>query len=158
MTRPDLLRSLVTVGAFYATDESVRATAQGLDSAAFERDEPEFAAALAESHDPHHAPGYWRELVRQVRGSIDDEPGYAEADLRRISVPTLLVVGEADDFDILEQTLTMRRTIPHSELLVLNEVPGENHLVQSSRADLVGPVILDFLQRHAGLGAPAASA
>jgi pimeloyl-ACP methyl ester carboxylesterase len=33
MTRPDLLRSLVTVGAFYATDESVRAAAQGLDAA-----------------------------------------------------------------------------------------------------------------------------
>ena len=88
-------------------------------------------------------------MVATVAESVRNEPGHAEADLRRIPVPTLLVVGEADDWGILDQNLEMRRTIPHSELLVLNEMPSENHLVQFSRADIVGPVVMDFLARHA---------
>jgi pimeloyl-ACP methyl ester carboxylesterase len=101
-------------------------------------------------HDPHHEPDYWRELVRQARESIENEPGFTKDGPRRIALPTLLIVGEADDFGILDQTLTMRRAIPHSALLVLNQIPGENRLVHSSRADVVGPVIIDFLARHRG--------
>jgi pimeloyl-ACP methyl ester carboxylesterase len=157
MTRPDLLRSLVSVGAFYTVDAAVRATIEGFDASGIERDDPAFAAALAAWHDPHHAPGYWRELVRQVRASVEEAPTYSDGDLQRITVPTLLVVGEADDFGILDHTLMMRRTIPHAEVLVLNRVPGENHLVHASRAEVVGPVIVDFLDRHYGPAVPAAT-
>jgi pimeloyl-ACP methyl ester carboxylesterase len=153
-TRPELLRSLVCVGANYRIDDQQRAALELFDAAALERDHPELAQAFATRHDPHHHPGYWRELVRQIRSAAETGLAWTEAELRRIPVPTLLIAGEADLFDPgLEQLMTMRRCIPRSEMLILNHagLDGlDNHRVQHTRADVVGPVVLDFLDRHAG--------
>jgi pimeloyl-ACP methyl ester carboxylesterase len=93
-----------------------------------------------------------------VRANVENELKWTETDLGRIPVPTLLVMGEADFTLSLEQMLEMRRSIPRSEMLILNHAGMDglaNHRVQFTRADVVGPVILDFLARHAG-AAPAA--
>jgi pimeloyl-ACP methyl ester carboxylesterase len=151
LTRPELVRTLVLVGANYYNDDQVREANALFDAAVLERESPEFAAELARRHDPHHHPGYWRELVGQLQANIAVAPAYTEADLRRIPVPTLLIAGEADPWGNLEQTLAMRRNLPHAEMLILNRVgtdPLANHCVQHTRADVVGPVVLDFLSRH----------
>jgi pimeloyl-ACP methyl ester carboxylesterase len=156
MTRPALLRSLVCVGANYRIDDQLRQGMEFFDAAALEQESPEFAAELARRHDPHHHPGYWRELVGQVRANVEAELVWTEDDLRRIPVPTLLIMGEADFTLSLEQMLEMRRSIPTSEMLILNHAGMDgldNHRVQFTRADVVGPVILDFLDRHAGTAA-----
>lgn len=154
MTRPDLLRSLVCIGANYCVDDQLRDAIELFDAATMERDHAEIAADLALRHDTYHFPGYWRELVRQVRVNAENELDWTEADLRRIPVPTLLIAGEADMFDVgLNQTLAMRRNIPNGELLILNHAGMDgmaNHRVQFTRANIVGPVVLDFLSRHAG--------
>lgn len=153
MTRPELLRSLVCVGANYCIDDHLRQGMALFDAEMLARESPEFAAELARRHDPYSYPGYWRDLVRQVKENVETEMTWTEDDLRRIPVPTLLVMGEADFALSLEQMLSMRRSIPNSEMLILNhaEMDGlDNHRVQFTRADVVGPVMLDFLQRHAG--------
>jgi pimeloyl-ACP methyl ester carboxylesterase len=157
MTQPALLRSLVCVGANYRVDDHLRRGMEFFNAAALERESPQLAAELARRHDAHHYPGYWRELVRQVRENVETELTWTEADLRRIPVPTLLIMGEADFALSLEQMLSMRRTIPRSEMVILNHAGMDgldNHRVQSTRADVVGPLILDFLERHAGPPAP----
>lgn len=157
MTRPAVLRSLVCVGANYRVDDQVRKAVGFFDVAAIERDHPEVASDLARRHDAHHHPGYWRELMRQVRAAAEAEPAWTEDDLRRIPVPTLLVTGEADFVVGLEQMLAMRRSIPQAELLILNHAGMDglaNHVVQATRSDVVGPAILDFLHRHTGMAAP----
>ena len=157
MTRPDLVRSLVCVGANYCVDDQLRAALGLFDAAALERDHPDYARAFAASHDPHHHVGYWRELVRQVRATAEAEPTWTKTDLRRIPVPTLLIAGETDFIVGLDQTLTMRREIPDAEMLILNHSGLDgmaDHLVQFSRPDVTGPVVLDFLDRHAGVAAP----
>jgi pimeloyl-ACP methyl ester carboxylesterase len=158
MHRPALLRSLVCVGANYRIDDQLLQGMEFFDPQLLERDHPEFAAELARRHDPHHHPGYWRELVRQVRANVEAELTWTEDDLRRIPVPTLLIMGEADFALSLEQMLEMRRSIPTSEMLILNYAGMDgldNHRVQFTRADVVGPVILDFLARHAKTTTPA---
>lgn len=53
----------------------------------------------------------------------------------------------------------MWHCIPHSELLILNHAGMDtmaNHCVPFTRPEVVGPVVLDFLDRHAGAAAPAA--
>ena len=82
---------------------------------------------------------------------LDAEPNYTEADLRRIPTPTLLIAGETDPWAHLDQMLAMRRSIPDSEMLILNHAgldAMDNHVVQFSRADVISPVVLDFLARH----------
>ena len=160
MTYPDLLRFLVCVGPNYRIDDHLRRTIGFFDVAALERDEPEFAAELARRHDAHHHPGYWRELAQQVMANVKDELVWAEDDLRAIPVPTLLVMGELDEFLSLEQMLEMRRSISGSEMLILNHAGMDglaNHRVQFTRADVVGPVMLDFLDRYAGAATPVAA-
>jgi pimeloyl-ACP methyl ester carboxylesterase len=158
MTRPGLLRSLLCVGANYRIDDHLRQGMEFFDAAVLERESAEFAAELARRHDAHHHPGYWRELVAQVRANVEAELNWTEDDLRRIPAPTLLIMGEADFALSLEQMLEMRRGIPTSEMLILNHAGMnglDNHRVQFTRADVVGPVILDFLHRQAGEAAPA---
>jgi pimeloyl-ACP methyl ester carboxylesterase len=151
VTRPEVLRSLVCVGANYRVDDPTREALAFFDAEVLERDDPAFAAELARRHDAHHSPGYWRELVRQVRVMAEVGLALTEEDLRRISVPTLLIVGEADPFNGLEQALVMRRCFLHAEMLVLNHAGMEgmaNHRVQFTRPDVVRRVMLDFLLRH----------
>jgi pimeloyl-ACP methyl ester carboxylesterase len=155
MTRPELLRSLVAVGANYRIDDHLREGLAFFDADMLEGEAPEFAAELARRHDAHHHPGYWRELMRQIRENVETEMIWTEDDLRRIPTPTLLMMGEADFALSLGQMLEMRRSIPNSEMLILNHagIDGlDNHRVQATRADVVGPVMLEFLGRHAGTG------
>jgi pimeloyl-ACP methyl ester carboxylesterase len=156
MSRPDLVRTLICVGTNYCNDEQVREANAFIDAEVLERDHPEFAEALAAFHDPHHHLGYWRELVGQLKANLAVAPAYTEADLGRIAAPTLLIAGETDPWGNLEQMLAMRRSIPHAEMLILNHAgmdPLANHVVQDTRANIVGPVVLDFLGRHGGVTA-----
>lgn len=153
MTRPEMMRSLIAVGANYCIDDQVRAALGLFDPAVLERDHPEYARVFAERHDPHHHKGYWRELVQQVRTTAEVEPAWTTSDLRRVRVPTLLITGESDFLVSLDQTVTMRREIQDAELVILNHAGLDgmaNHLVQFSRPDVVGPIVLDFLDRHSG--------
>ena len=153
MTRPELVRTLVLVGANFFNDDQVRQANALIDADVIEREHPEYAAALAGLHDPHHHAGYWRELVGQLQANLAGAPAYAEEDLAGISAPTLLISGETDPWANLDQMLAMRRAIPGAEMLILNHAgldPMSNHIVQFTRADVVGPVVLDFLSRHAG--------
>jgi pimeloyl-ACP methyl ester carboxylesterase len=160
MIRPALLRSLVCVGANYRIDDHLRQGMEFFDAAVLEQESPEFAAELARRHDAYHYPGYWRDLLGQVRANVETELAWTEDDLRRIPVPTLLIMGEADFALSLDQMFEMRRSIPTSEMLILNHAGMDgldNHRVQFTRADLVGPVILEFLDRHAGAAAVASA-
>jgi pimeloyl-ACP methyl ester carboxylesterase len=158
MTRPELLRSLVCVGANYRVDFPTREALAFFDAELLERDDPAFAAELARRHDEFHFPCYWRELVRQVRAMAEVGLALTEEDLRRIPVPTLLIAGETDPFNGLEQALLMRRCIPRSEMLILNHAGLDemaNHRVQYTRPDVVRLVVLDFLRRHEAASVPA---
>ena len=151
LSRPDLIRSLVCVGANYHIGAEEHGALGLFDAAALERDLPDLAHSLAARHDPHHYPGYWRDLAGQIAAMAATGLGLGEDDLRRITVPTLLISGEADMFNGMEQALTMRRCIPTSELLIVNHAGQDgrtNHRVQSSRPEVVGPVMLDFLDRQ----------
>ena len=57
----------------------------------------------------------------------------------------------------LGQMLEMRRSIPNSEMLILNHAGMDgldNHRVQATRPEVVGPVMMEFLARHGGDAAP----
>jgi pimeloyl-ACP methyl ester carboxylesterase len=144
MTRPELARALVTVGPNYYNDELVAEANTFADVAKFEAN-PAAAADMARRHDRNKEPGYWRELVRQLAANLAVNPAYTEDDLRRIPNPTLLMSGENDLWGNLDQMVTMRRCIPNSELLIVNNGP---HEIQYTHAWLVGPTVLDFLARH----------
>jgi pimeloyl-ACP methyl ester carboxylesterase len=151
MRQPELLRSIVAVGANFRIDDHVRAAIELLDADIIEQHEPEYAELLAAFHDPHHEPGYWRTMVRHNAENLLENPAYSEDDLRQITAPTLLITGESDLACNISQILAMKRSIPNSEMLLVNHADADwvnNHTVHDTRAEVVGPVILDFLARH----------
>jgi pimeloyl-ACP methyl ester carboxylesterase len=145
MTHPELVQSLSCVGANYFNDERCKQANNWLvDRQRVERDHPEWIEGLARIHDRNKYPGYWQNLYSQIAANIAVNPNYTTEDLQKISAPTLLMAGENDRWGNPDQMLGMRRGIPHSEMLIINHA---GHLIQHTHPQIVGPVLLDFLER-----------
>jgi pimeloyl-ACP methyl ester carboxylesterase len=143
---PELTRTLVCVGTHYSLEASARDYLQGETPEAVERSQPAWLTEMVQLHDTNKWPGYWRLLLKQVNGNELRGSGLGIDDLARISVPTLLIAGENDPVATADQVITMRRALQRAEMLVVNNA---GRTVQFTHRDLVGPVILDFLQRNA---------
>ncbi len=69
------------------------------------------------------------------------EPKLTTDDLRRISAPALVMVGD-DDMATLGHTASLYESLPQGQLAV---VPGTSHAVVIEKPELVGRLIEDFL-------------
>jgi len=82
-----------------------------------------------------------------AKGTLDCVPSWLtdfRDDLPRIDVPTLIVHGDADRILPLESTAArLPKLIKDSRLVV---IPGGPHAINWTHADLVNPVLLDFLK------------
>lgn len=93
-------------------------------------------------------PGNWPLLVHRVFELAATFEGWDEAQLRRITSPLLVMVGDRDVVTA-EHAIWLSRLCPHGQLCVL---PRTDHLAPISRADWVDPILRDFL--GADLDAP----
>lgn len=146
MRRPELTRTITVVGGNYSTHEGIRAYGASLEPDALEQAAPDAAAEFGRRHDQGKEPGSWKELMRQIVANNMSNPAWTVEDLRRITCPALLVAGENDPFATLDQMTTMKREIPGAEWLIVNHA---GHPVHFEHPDIVGPRILDFLDRNA---------
>lgn len=149
LRRPHLTRTITLVGTNHRVDESTSRVTAALDPEVIERQAPEAVARFAARHDPARYPGYWKDLIRQVAENNATNPSWTEEDLRRVACPALLVAGEDDPFANTDQMVTMKRSIPGAEWLVVNHA---GHAVHAEHPEIVGPRVLDFLLRHGGDG------
>lgn len=97
----------------------------------------EFTARLAE-HDPRGSANTSCNF-QGARPSLYD----FEAELRKLSVPALIVVGDEDD-RCIEPSLFLKDAIPASGLVVF---PKTGHVVNLEEPDLFNAVVGDFLAR-----------
>ncbi|NMN98328.1 alpha/beta fold hydrolase [Antrihabitans stalactiti] len=102
-----------------------------------------FFDMMVADQDGAQGTGHWREYLRQAFERTAHWPGYAYDDLRSITVPTLVVFGDRDDFCTAEDGVATFRALPNGELSV---VPNTGHAIT---ADVMA-VIDRFLDRHAG--------
>jgi len=65
------------------------------------------------------------------------------ADLRKIAAPVLVMAGDRDLTGV-EETAEIYRGLPHAELFI---VPGSGHGTLQTRAELVDPVLREFLEQ-----------
>jgi pimeloyl-ACP methyl ester carboxylesterase len=145
--RPELVRSLVCVGANHTIDERIKSAIKRVTAEAMEEGEPDRLAELARLHDSHRWPGYWKVVVKQVVNNVWISPQLAPDDLRRVARPTLIIAGDNDPYGNLDQMPLMKRNIPQAELLIVNNA---GHSVQHTHAGIVGPALLEFLKRQQG--------
>ena len=141
---PDTVRAIVNHAGFDAFDPeaptvammrqilggSPDATEPDPDAAArgFEASEPMRAMfeLMKRDQDSGQGEGHWRTYLRLSWDRCTQHPGYSYADLAKITVPTLILVGDRDDFCTVEQAVTAYRQLRDGELAIL---PGRGHYI-----------------------------
>jgi pimeloyl-ACP methyl ester carboxylesterase len=151
MRHPGLTGALVVGAAWYKFSEIYinGLKAFGLEKSGIvniekiERDHSETIPSLEAEHARADAPDYWKTLLMQYSVMWWEPLNYTADDFRKITEPTLVVVGDRDELIELQQAVDMYRLIPNAELAVLL-----NGTHTSFNPKLFTDTVLDFLLRH----------
>jgi pimeloyl-ACP methyl ester carboxylesterase len=163
LRHPQRARSLTVAGCGYGSHPDRRETWPAESEATARSFETEGSAATAERYMEGPArvqlqrkdPRAWRESKRwlaehsalgaalTMRGVQARRPSLYDLtdQLRRLEVPTLLVVGDEDE-GCLDPNVMLKRTIPTAALVVL---PGTGHAVNLEEPALFNGLVQDFL-------------
>lgn len=123
-----------------ATEPDPDAAARGFEAS--EQMRPMFEL-LKRDQDSSQGEGHWRTYLRLCWDRCTQLPGYTYADLAKITVPTLILVGDRDDFCTVEQAVTAYRQLRDGELAIL---PGHGHYIPPAA---IQTTIEFFARRHA---------
>jgi pimeloyl-ACP methyl ester carboxylesterase len=138
---PERLRTLVLVGVDPQREPRASVARVLMDPDRIERQEPAWAAQLERRHGPVQGPGAWRDLLRAIHDGIREERVLSPADLRRVRVPTLVVVGDRDVFVPVDHAVSLYRQLPEAQLCI---VPDCGHQAMVLRPTLFGEVAERF--------------
>ena len=140
LRRPDLIRSLVLIGAVAHVDG---ATAEA---------QKELTAMTADALGPYvrdmydrlspDGPEHFEVVFERLVAVWRTEPTHELSELATIDAPTLIVVGDRDVVSV-EHAAAMLRSIPNAQLAV---VPGADHFLLFSKPELANRLFLDFLE------------
>ena len=136
LSRPDLVDRLVTIGANFH-HEGLRELnpPEGDDDPAFARIAQTYAERSPDGAD------HFEEFTAKTFAMFQSEPTLTVADLARIEVPTLVLVGD-DDLVELAHTVELYESIPEAQLAV---VPAASHLLPIEQPDETARIILRYL-------------
>lgn len=99
---------------------------------------------LETEHQRDDDPEYWKTLVKQISHMWWRPLDYTEDDLRKITAPTLITLGDRDGVEV-EQMVEMYRLMPRAELGI---IPHADH--GGGVGELYKNMVLEFLLRHSG--------
>ena len=134
--RPDLVRRQVLIGANFHHD-GLLAGFETPDDPESDEVGPLRGIYQAVAVDPSH----WPEFYAKGTRLFAEQPTLSVDDLRPITAPTLVLVGDDDCIDH-GHTVALFEALPNAQLAV---VPGTSHMVQLEKPDLVNRLVLDFL-------------
>ena len=89
-------------------------------------------------------PGQYDAFVAQISHMWDSQPDWSDADLRRITAPTMIADGDHDEAIFRAHTEYLAATIPGAGLLIL---PNASHFAFLQDPALFNAALLDFLDR-----------
>jgi pimeloyl-ACP methyl ester carboxylesterase len=82
------------------------------------------------------------EIRRKLKALMEKYPNFTVKQLKEISTPTLIVVGDHDIIS-LDHTVSLFAGIPHAQLFV---IPGATHIVPVEQPELFNSVVINFLK------------
>jgi pimeloyl-ACP methyl ester carboxylesterase len=100
---------------------------------------------MKRDQDSGQGQGHWRTYLRLSWDRCTQPPGYTHADLAKITVPTLILAGDRDDFCTVEQGVTAYRALTDGELAIM---PGHGHYIPPAAIDTT----VEFLSRRLAAG------
>ena len=151
MRYPGLAAALVVGAAWYRFSESYVNTLKAfgfegpgaVNIEQLKREAPDSVKHWQTEHARPDNPDYWQMLLKQIATLWWTPLDYEAEDFRKITEPTLVVMGDRDELIEIEQALEMYRLITNAELAIL---PNASHL--SATGKLFTETVLDFLLRH----------
>jgi len=146
--RPEVFASLTLIGVSYREHEGLDRWRARFDPDVLERTYPVWARALSKLHAPLGGADAWRDVCRRDSGGL--EVDVALDALGALDCPVLLVRGDRDEAVQPSQYADLPRIWDADELVV----PAGGHYVQLTRAALVSPPLLDFLERSGAQRVP----
>jgi pimeloyl-ACP methyl ester carboxylesterase len=102
-------------------------------------------ALMQADHDTAQGSGHWKTVIADLFERGTQSPGYTVADLRKVTVPALIMAGDRDFLCSMEEGVAAYRTLPDGELAIL---PGVGHVISPLKVQTT----IDFFQRHAAGG------
>lgn len=136
MKVPDLIRSLVLIGANYRADGVIEGAVDATPGDPFYAVLESMYGAVSPDGAEHFAV-----VAEKTMTMIHNEPTMSEADLESISAPALVISGD-DDAIHLEHTIALYRALPNSRLAV---VPGASHLFPLEKPAHLAALVTEFL-------------
>ena len=97
--------------------------------------DPEMAevfALMKTDQDRARGEGSWRTYVERTLERWSHWPGYGYADLAKITVPTLILVGDRDHFCSVEEATVAFRNLSHGHLAV---IPNTGHVISTGKIE-----------------------
>lgn len=130
--RPELVKSLITIGANYHFEQN------GAPIEPWEISESDRAEHAERSPD---SPESLDDKVRRMRDIWNSEPTLTQTDLSKIQCPALIMAGD-DERTSIEDTASMYLAIAQGQLAI---IPGTSHFVLKEKPGLTQAVIKEFL-------------
>jgi pimeloyl-ACP methyl ester carboxylesterase len=96
---------------------------------------------LRAGQDGGQGDGRWAGYLRLAFHRTTQPPGYTFEDLGKITAPTLILVGDRDDYCTLDDAVAAYRQLTRGEIAVL---PGTGHIITPAKIELA----LGFFDRH----------
>jgi pimeloyl-ACP methyl ester carboxylesterase len=152
---PERLRTLVLVGTDVQREPRTSVARVLMDPERIEREEPAWAAQLERRHAPVQGSGAWRTLLPAIAGDVGRQPLPSPTDLRRVRVPTMVIVGDRDVFVPVDHAVALFRQLPRARLLV---VPGAGHQAMVERPAIFNEAASAFYRSTAEEAAARAAA
>jgi pimeloyl-ACP methyl ester carboxylesterase len=153
MSYPGLPQALVVGGAHLELSEGSRKWVRSIlgdehspdvDFEQFERDYPDFAAGLQQDHGPDN----WKTLLKQVKPMWNALLNYTPDDFARVVAPTLVLVGDRDEFVPVEDAVQMYRLLPNAEFAAVPAADHTDFIFSAAKVAVIQPLIVDFLLRN----------
>lgn len=142
LEHPERVRSVVAISANLDPDGFVTGDE---DADAEPEPEPDSATVDQERLDYNRlspdGPEHADVVLAKLMAMWTSEPQIAPASLAAVTAPFLVMAGDRDVI-APEHTLSIFQAIPGAQLAI---IPGTTHLLVSERPDLVGRVVLGFL-------------
>lgn len=133
----------------YVTRYLVEREPRIFDPERVEREAPGWRDEMIALHEAVNGAGYWRDLLFLTLKELISEPNYSPADLARVNLPMLVIMGAEDAVNAPdEHAQYIAKHVPNAETWIPDKT---GHNVHKEREGEWAAKVLDFLKRRGGL-------
>lgn len=88
---------------------------------------------------------YWKSLLIKISQMWFDPEEFPGEAIKNITTPSLILLGDRDDYIPVTEAVTMHKIMPNAELTI---IPNGNHDVYATQTELYNQIVINYLLRQ----------